>query len=120
MCLTYQSGCVTAVRLDRIESVTVSKSNSVPFDPTGSLVHLVSGRELEVRESPDEVFAAMRKAFSGEGNLGCMPGKRFRRFISGHGCMTPWRKGYSKTKAAKISNAGRKAARKGGRKSRRR
>jgi hypothetical protein len=50
-----------------------------------------------------------------------MPGKRFQRSIKRKKVYHALRKkGYSKTKAAKISNAGRKAARKGGRKSRRR
>lgn len=48
-----------------------------------------------------------------------MPGKRFNRSIKHKKVYHALRrKGYSKTKAAKISNAGKKAMRKGGRKSR--
>lgn len=47
-----------------------------------------------------------------------MPGKRFQKSIKHKKVYHALRrKGMSKTKAAKISNAGKKAARKGGRKS---
>jgi hypothetical protein len=48
-----------------------------------------------------------------------MPGKKYRSIKRPKVYEALKRKGYSKSKAARISNAGKKAARKGGRKSRR-
>lgn len=48
-----------------------------------------------------------------------MPGKKMKSIKRPKVYEALKRKGYSKTKAAKISNAGKRAARKGGRKSRR-
>jgi hypothetical protein len=48
-----------------------------------------------------------------------MPGKKMKSIKRPSVYHALKRKGYSKTKAAKISNAGKRAARKGGRKSRR-
>lgn len=49
-----------------------------------------------------------------------MPGNKMRGIKRPKVYHALRRKGYGKTKAAKISNAGKRAARKGGRKSRRR